>query len=122
MPPRPTATLPPDAWFSSFSTWELWDDRRNKRLLIAAGLLAGFAYAIKYTCFAAVPYAIGYVAWRSRRARPAILVAVCAAVMIVPWMSKNWITVDNPFSPFLNRWFPNPYTNLAWEQDYAHGN
>ena len=32
------------------------------------------------------------------------------------------MTVANPVSPFLNRWFPNPYINVAFEQDFAHGN
>ncbi len=108
--------------FYLFYLLEIWDERREPALLAAAGLLAGFAYAIKYTAFLAVPYALGYVLWRSRRVRPAAVVALCAAVMIVPWMAKDWVTVSNPFSPFLNRWFPNPYTNVAFEQDFAHGN
>lgn len=108
--------------FYLFYLLEIWDERREQALLVAAGLLAGFAYAIKYTAFVAVIYALGYVLWRSRRARPAAVVALCAAIMIVPWMAKDWVTVSNPFSPFLNRWFPNPYTNVALEQDVAHGN
>jgi hypothetical protein len=108
--------------FFLFYALEIWDARRQTSLLVVAGLLAGFAYAIKYTAFLAVPYAIGFVLWKSRRPRPAVVVALCAALMIVPWMAKNWVEVGNPVSPFLNRWFPNPYTNAAWEQDYARGN
>jgi Dolichyl-phosphate-mannose-protein mannosyltransferase len=108
--------------FFVFYLLELWDERRNAGLLAAAGLLAGFAFAIKYTAFVAVIYAIGYIAWRSRRMRAAALAAACAAVMMAPWMAKNWVTAANPVSPFLNRWFPNPYTNLACEQDLARGN
>src|SRR5581483_3946635 len=108
--------------FFLFYLLESWDQCRDSALLVPAGLLAGFAYAIKYTAFPAVPYALGYVAWRSRRFRPAATVALCAAIMITPWIAKNWIAVGNPFSPFLNRWFPNPYTNVAFEASVQHGN
>jgi hypothetical protein len=35
-------------------------------------------------------------------------------------MVKNWIWVANPFSPFLNGLFPNPYVTVAFEQEYRH--
>jgi hypothetical protein len=35
-------------------------------------------------------------------------------------MLKNWISVSNPFSPFLNGLFPNPYVTVAFEQEYRH--
>jgi len=108
--------------FFLFYVLEIWDERREAGLLILAGLLAGFAYAIKYTAFPAVAYAVGFVLWRSRRVRPAALVALFAALLILPWMAKDWLTVGNPFSPFLNRCFPNPYTNLAFEQEYVRTN
>ena len=56
--------------FTLFHVLDLWDETRSSRLLVAAGLLAGFAFAAKYTAFLAVPYAIGYVVWRTRRLRP----------------------------------------------------
>ena len=48
-----------------FSGWGVWN-------LLVAGALAGFAYAIKYTGGLAIPFALGYVLWRSRvlRFRP----------------------------------------------------
>jgi len=47
----------------------------------------------------------------------AILV-LCAAISIAPWMAKNWLWVGNPFSPFLNSWFPNPYVHVWSEKNY----
>ena len=44
---------------------------RNARakLLIPIGLIAGFAYAIKYTGGVAIVYAIAFVTWKSWRSR-----------------------------------------------------
>lgn len=108
--------------FFVFYLLEIWDAERAHGLLILAGLLAGFAYGIKYTAFPAVVYAVGFTWWRSRRAHRAAIVAACALVMIVPWMAKDWVMAGNPLSPFFNRWFPNPYTSVAFELDYVRGN
>jgi hypothetical protein len=88
------------------------------------GLLAGFAFAAKYTAFVAAAYALGFVAWKTWRKRqallrPVLVVGLCAAVSILPWMVKNWIYVQNPLSPFMNAVFPNPYIWIGFERDYA---
>ena len=113
------------AVFGVFYLLEVWDSDRSPGLLIAAGLLAGFAYAAKYTAGLAVPYALGVVAWKSWRGRkpvlkPVLTVAVCAAAVMLPWMVKNWIVVENPFSPFLNELFPNPYILAGFEKQYSY--
>ena len=104
--------------FTVFHLLEAWDESRRDRLLLAIGLVAGFAYAVKYTAALAVPYAVGYVAWKSRRWRDAATVAVCAALLIIPWMLKNWLWVENPFAPFFNNWFLNPYVSISFENEY----
>ncbi|MEZ5357018.1 MAG: glycosyltransferase 87 family protein [Bryobacteraceae bacterium] len=76
-----------------------------------AGLLAGFAYAAKYTAFLAVPYML----WRLRL-RP--IAAACAAAAMLPWIAKNAIVWHNPFAPFFNSWFPNPFVLVSFEQYY----
>ena len=45
----------------------IWDEQRDGRILIAIGLLAGYCYAAKYTAFVMLVYAVGFVAWRTRR-------------------------------------------------------
>lgn len=102
---------------------QIWDCDRNDRLLIPAGLLAGFAYAIKYTAFLGILYALGFVGWRLVRARrpwfrPLALMSAYAIALMAPWLLKNWIWLGNPFSPFLNGLFPNPYIHIGMEEDY----
>jgi hypothetical protein len=107
--------------FTLFHLLQIWDDVRAPRLLVAIGLVAGFGYAAKYTACLGVVYALGFVAWKSRRRiRETAVVAASAAVLVAPWMVKNWIWVANPFSPFLNGLFPNPYVTVAFEQEYRH--
>jgi hypothetical protein len=107
--------------FTLFHLLQLWAGRPSGRLLAAIGMVAGFAYAAKLTAWVAVPYALGFVAWKSRRLRDCAIVAAMAAVMIAPWLAKNWIQVGNPVAPFFNQVFPNPYVTVAFEREYrAH--
>ena len=88
-------------------------------MLIPVGLLAGYAYAAKYTAFPIAIYALGFVAWRSRRLRPMLVVMGCALIMAGPWIARNWIWYQNPVAPFANSIFRNPYVHVIFEQDYS---
>lgn len=112
--------------FALFYLLQLWASEHdpNPRLLIPIGLVAGFGYALKYTAFVAVLYALGFVAWHLwRRKQPALrallAVAFCAAPMTLPWMLKNWLWLGNPVSPFFNAVFPNPYVHVSFEREYT---
>jgi hypothetical protein len=105
--------------FAVFYWTELWDEQRGLRLLIPVGLLAGYAYAAKYTAFPIAIYALGFVAWRAKRLRPVLLVAGCAGLMAAPWIARNWIWFQNPFAPFGNAVFRNPYVHVIFERDYG---
>jgi len=102
--------------FTLFHLLEIWDEERNPRLLAAIGLAAGFAFAAKYTAWPAVAYAVGFVVVKNRKA--VLPVAACAAVVIAPWLLKNWIYLHNPVAPFFNRQFPNPYIMAGFEDIY----
>ena len=102
--------------FTLFHLLEIWSETRAPRLLLAIGLLTGFAVATKYTAWLAVPWAVGYVALKSRRS--AATVAAIAAAAIAPWLIRNWIWFANPLSPFFNRYFPNPYVLVSFEETY----
>jgi hypothetical protein len=109
--------------FALFAVLQVWAETADNALLPLAGLLAGFAYTVKMTTFVAVPYALVFLAYTAIRKRrpvlqPLTLAAGCASAMIAPWLLKNWFTVANPFSPFLNQWFPNPYIRISFEQGY----
>ena len=106
------------AAFILFCLLERWAEERSVRLLPAIGILAGFCYALKYTGWVGVVYAIGFVAWKSKRVRPVATVAAFAFLLVAPWLLKNWIWMHNPFAPFFNHYFPNPYVTIDFEEDY----
>ena len=110
--------------FALFYLLDIWIQARNPKLIPLAGLLAGFAFGLKFTLFLATPYAAAVIAWNLWRARkpvwkPLALFAACAAVMILPWLAKNYVIVGNPFSPFLNSIFPNHYISIRFEKEYS---
>ncbi|MCW5982415.1 MAG: glycosyltransferase family 39 protein [Bryobacteraceae bacterium] len=110
--------------FAVFYLVQVWAERRPASLLIPIGIVAGFCYAAKYTAFLAIPYAMAFLLWKLARARqpwfrPLLTVGICALLMMTPWMLKNWIWLDNPFSPFFNAWFPNPHIHQSFEAGYA---
>jgi hypothetical protein len=105
--------------FSVFYWVQIWDSQREGRILIAIGLLAGYCYAAKYTAFVMLIYAVGFVAWRTRRIGPALVVAAYSLVMVAPWILKDWIYVGNPLAPFANRYFQNPYIHVSFERNWT---
>lgn len=109
--------------FSAFYWLEIWRDRwdakRDCVALIPVGLLAGYGYAIKYTAFAMVLFALGIVLLKARRIRPLATVFLFSSLMIAPWMLKDWIVVENPVAPFANTIFRNPYFHPIAEMDYG---
>lgn len=107
------------AVFSAFYWLEIWDAGRDRMALVFAGGMAGFAYSAKYTAFVMAPFALGYVLWRSRNWRPMVPICACAAVMIAPWMLKDWIMVRNPIAPFGDAILRNPYIHPIFETQYS---
>jgi hypothetical protein len=104
--------------FGVFYLVEVWNESGQARLLPSIGLLAGFAFAIKYTLGLAIPYALVRVAWRSPQARPVLITLACTLVSAGPWLVKNSVVVGNPVAPLFNAWFPNPYVSPAFEASY----
>ena len=102
----------------AFTVFYLLHQKLSPRLLIAIGLVAGFGYAVKYTAWPGVLYAVGVVLWKTRRVRAVTTVGLAAALVIAPWMARNWIWYQNPVAPFYNKYFPNPYVTVAFEEGY----
>jgi hypothetical protein len=102
--------------FTLFNLLERWQESRSPRLLAAIGLLTGFAVAAKFTAWLAVPWAIGWLALKSRRS--AVIAAALAGLVVAPWLIKNWLWLENPLAPFFNRLFPNPYVLASFEDTY----
>jgi hypothetical protein len=105
--------------FAVFYWLEIWEADRNPQVLILVGLLAGYAYATKYTAFVMAIFAVGYVAVKAKRVRPALTIAGCSLVMIAPWVIRNWIWYQNPIAPFGNAIFRNPYFHVLAEQEWS---
>jgi Dolichyl-phosphate-mannose-protein mannosyltransferase len=109
------------AGFTLFSLLQAWGEGQSQKLLIPIGLVAGLAYAIKYTGGVGIAYAIAFVAWKSRRGRevgPALIVALVAALVAAPWFLKSSLWVHNPVAPFFNHLFPNQFVTSWFEDDY----
>ena len=112
-----------NAAFSLFVLLQIWAALRHTALLVLIGLVAGFAFDLKYTAFVAVPYALAFIAYKCWRSsvpvlRPVLLTTSAAAVLVLPTLVKNSIVVHNPVAPFFNRLFPNPNVHVAFEDQY----
>jgi len=103
--------------FAVFYLLQVWDEKNSINLLFLIGLLCGFCYALKYTAGVVLPFAIGFVCWR-RAARRVPVLLLGAAILITPWVLRNWLWLGNPAAPFLNHWFPNPYWTDGMEGRY----
>src|SRR5262249_48850731 len=80
------------------------------------------AYAAKYTAFVTFPFAAGWVWWtadRKHRWHSLALLSLPAAILVAPWVLRNWIWLGNPTAPFLNSVYPNPYYHPGMERIYA---
>jgi len=104
--------------FAVFYWLEIWDQRRDPALLIPIGLLGGYCYAAKYTAAVMLLYAIVFIGWRARSLKPVLIVTACAAVMIVPWMVKDWVYLHDPIAPFGSSIFRNPNMFPILEEEW----
>lgn len=106
--------------FGAYYLLQVWcrDHARSNTLLLAAGFLCGFAFAAKYTAGVILLYALVQILFVARSLRPAHITVASALTLILPWLIRNAIYTGNPLAPFFNRWFPNPYVHVQWEEDY----
>jgi len=98
----------------------LWKQEGDDRYLLAAGLLAGFCYAIKMNGMLVPVLAAAFVA-SARRYRPLLALAAAALIAIAPWMIRNTLVAGNPVSPLGNSIFPTQYFHLTMEQSLTEG-
>jgi hypothetical protein len=84
----------------------------------AAGLCAGFCYAIKMP---GALVAVCAVLWMLARRRPrgAAIAALGAVIAMAPWVARSAVLTGNPLAPLANRVFPNPYFHIATEGELA---
>jgi hypothetical protein len=136
--------------YAVFYLLQVWDDVKSPNLLILIGLLSGAAYGAKYTAFLTLPFALAWVWFSTRhhqtalqpassqmvgqasacqserssdslRFRDLLYLLLPALLMVAPWILRNWFWLGNPFAPFFNSWFPNPFYHAGMERIYAEG-
>lgn len=101
---------------ATFALLLAWWRSPDTRVILAAGICAGFCYAIKFTGGIVAPVALIGILARSRRFRPPALFAGAVVAMAGPWVARSAILTGNPFAPLLNRLFPNPYFRIESEE------
>ncbi len=97
------------AWLTVISEWDcnqVSEPNYSRRWLALAGVMAGMAFAVKYTAGLLMPCGLVIVAWRTRPAlRKMVLAglgyALPAALPALPWLLKNWWATGNPVYPLL---------------------
>ena len=102
---------------AAFYSTLAWTQEDDNRWLFAAGIAAGFCYALKMTG-AVVPLAALAVVIARKRWKPPLIFAAAALAMAAPWVIRSAVLTGNPAAPFLNQVFPNPYFYIWTEQDY----
>lgn len=110
--------------FAVFYVAESQREQPTPNAAIVLGILCGGAYAAKYTAFIAFLLAAILLTLALRRAKLPVLkplaqMTAVAVVFVLPWVVRNWIWYGNPVAPLFNRWFPNPFVNVSFEQDYT---
>ncbi len=104
---------------AAFYALLLWRETRADAWLAAAGLAAGFCYAIKLPG-GVVPVGAAVFVLVSGGGRRLPIFAAAALPLPALWMARNTIVAGNPFAPLFNAWFPNPYFHASTERELTH--
>ena len=96
--------------FASWQAMSRWRETSQPAWVGVAAILAGFAFSIKFTGLIAILFLLP--AWRLWPRW--LLAAICA----LPWLLKSWLWSGNPFAPFFNAWFENPWFSADFEINY----
>ena len=111
--------------FGLFYLLDLWRETGDWKLIVCAGILAGFGFAIKYTAGLGFVYGLILIVWAKRgesakvMARQLLYFGSAAGAISLPWLVRNYLLLGNPFSPFFNSLFPNPYVHISFESEYT---
>ncbi|HUP04109.1 MAG TPA: glycosyltransferase family 39 protein, partial [Bryobacteraceae bacterium] len=91
--------------------FQIWRSGRSAGVLAAAGLMAGYCIAIKYTGALALIPLFAAALWDLRRdlraaARAFLILTAAAAAFPAPYLVRNWLWYGNPIAFFGNAIFP----------------
>jgi hypothetical protein len=110
--------------FAAVYLLEMWRHQRTMGTLLAASLLAGFAFAVKYTAGPLLLFFAGTIVWERRRApRRQAAKALLAALAVMaltpaPYLIRNAIWFQNPIAFFGNSIFRNRWFHVSAEREY----
>lgn len=100
----------------AFGALVVWSEEATEESWIwLSALCAGAAVATKWTAIPVVLLPAALMLAMRRRLLSLAKYCLVAAVMVVPWLVKNWSLTGNPVYPLLYGWFPNPY----WSAEQA---
>ncbi len=110
--------------FALFYLLRIWNEQRDHRLLVLAGVLGGFAFSAKYTGGIALVYALVFAGWKLSRAKqpwikPLVVMSAAASLWILPWILKSWIWTGDPLIPFFARLFPSPIVHPSFVAQWS---
>lgn len=83
-----------------------WQSSQNQRWLVLSGISSGFMMGLKYTAIVPTIFLAALLLWRFRQKlrasiKPLLLFTLPAAMLVSPWLLKNWTFTGNPFYPFV---------------------
>jgi hypothetical protein len=109
--------------FAAIYLLQQWRRTRSPGSLLAAGFLAGFSFAVKYTAGPLLLIVAGTALWELRRrpkeaARAALLVSIAMIIAPAPYLIRNVIWYQNPVAFLGNKVFPNRWFHISFEEGY----
>ncbi|MFC1566304.1 ArnT family glycosyltransferase [bacterium] len=93
-------------------TFLKWYDTKHNKWFCLMSIFLGFCFAVKYTGVIAFIIPVGYFLIQivhkrffNKNNSKLILILFCVFIPVFPWLLRNYIFTNNPFSPFLNSIF-----------------
>jgi len=88
---------------------------RDRTWVRLSALAAGAAVATKWTAIPVVVIPAIFLLAVRRQFRPIPAYCLMAAVVVLPWLLKNWLLTGNPVYPLFYAWFP----HSSWSAQQA---
>jgi hypothetical protein len=92
----------------------LWRHAGLLSYAFAAGLTAGFCYAIKFPGLLVPPLALVFILVCRRDTLRSVLCLIGGTLLVIgPWMLRAYLLAHNPVAPLFNSLFPNAFFNAG---------
>ena len=110
--------------FAAVYLLRIWLIKQDTGSLAVCCLLAGYAFAIKYTGIFVLFLVAAVVLWKTKLGlarRTAAIALAATALAPAPYLVRNWVWLENPIAFFGNSIFPNPNFHVSFERDLISG-